>query len=269
LADLSFANAVAIPCIEGEVLATSGQGGDQIFARRPSLDSAGDAIRDGLPLSEIWRILEDNARASGKPLTRILKETWRGLTMRQAQYLVQAWGDAVDAGDEVNGAMIQHPWLRDALCGPSRAQRILNLVDLPYYHAPNVLSARYPTVPVIASQPIVETALSIAPYVMQQGGGDRALARAAFADVLPNAQLQRTRKGDATRYFAAVVDANLNFMRDILCDGELVRRRLVDSEVIAADLARPLQGGAIYRLTDAMVAEIWIRRVETLRNAEA
>lgn len=105
--------------------------------------------------------------------------------------------------------------------------------------------------------------MRIPPYVMQHGGMTRALARAAFADLLPPATLSRTRKGDTTRHFRRALDNNLDFLRAFLPDGELVRRGIVDRGVLEDDLKAP-EGRALFRLSAALVAEFWIARIKAL-----
>jgi asparagine synthase (glutamine-hydrolysing) len=109
----------------------------------------------------------------------------------------------------------------------------------------------------------VETVLRIPPYLMQQGARERALARAAFADVLPASTLDRTRKGDTTRHFQRALDKNLAFLRSFLSSGELMQRGLLDRVRLEEDLAAP-EGRAMFRLSAALVAESWIARINAL-----
>jgi asparagine synthase (glutamine-hydrolysing) len=247
---------------------TSGQGGDQVFSRRPLTDGAADAIRDGRPWSEIRRILWEESRLSGKPLSEIAGNSWLGLVQPQGRRVTALLNTHTDAKDgDPKAALayqLEHPWLSDIdHRGPARTYRALNLLDLAFYQRPTPASAHSVAAPVFASQPVVETILRIPPYVMQQGAKTRALARAAFADLLPQETLGRTRKGDTTRHFRRALDNNLDYLRAFLHDGELVRGGILDRAVLEEDLKAP-EGRALFRLSAALVAESWIARIKAL-----
>jgi asparagine synthase (glutamine-hydrolysing) len=269
-ADMAFASAEITSLFdEGRLSAlTSGQGGDQVFSRRPLTDAAADAIRDGRSWAEVRRILWEEARLSGKPLAEILSRSWLGLVQPQGRRVTELLNTHRDAKDGEQSAalayQLAHPWLCDIdHRGPARTYRALNLLDLAFYQRPTPASAHSLAAPSFASQPIVETILRIPPYVMQQGGMIRALARAVFADLLPPATLGRTRKGDTTRHFRRALDKNLDFLRAFLPDGELVRRGILDRCVLEDDLKAP-EGRALFRLSAALVAESWIARIKAL-----
>jgi asparagine synthase (glutamine-hydrolysing) len=273
LADLSFADPNALEALPAEGLSvlTSGQGGDQVFSRRPLLDALADALRDGCAWSELKRIAMDSARLSGKPLAFLIGEAWAGAVRDQRAALMRAMaqpGEAASkARQEALELVLDHPWIAEVdHRGPARALRAFNFIDLNYYQRPTVLSATSIAAPVFAAQPMLETVLAIPPHLMQQGGLDRALARAAFGDLLPPSALARTRKGDTTRYFVRAIGANREYLRAILEGGALAGRGLVDAADVARDLAKP-EGPAMFRLLTALVAEAWIGRIKALAPA--
>ncbi|MCR6645821.1 MAG: asparagine synthase-related protein [Terricaulis sp.] len=124
------------------------------------------------------------------------------------------------------------------------------------------------THPLLLSQPIVEACLRIPPYVMVAGGKERALARAAFADLVPLDVVRRITKGETTRYFAAVLAANEAWIRDILCGGKLIENGVVDSTALQHALAGGwLQDGmAADGLYALIAAECWLRNLEKARE---
>ncbi len=270
LADLSFADPSVLFVFDQDraVLLTSGQGGDQVFSRRPLLDGAADAIRDGRPWNEVLQIIMDGARLSGKSAAFMLEETWRGLTESQQRSLVRAMGIHGEAKHSMRRKAMEcsfeHPWVADIdHRGPGRALRALNLIDLNFYQMPTLLSTRSIAAPIFTSQPMVETVLRMPPYLMQRGGSDRAMARKAFSDLLPGLNLARTIKGDTTRHFVRVLSSNRTYLRDLLQSGELVMKGLFDQVELTSDLARP-EGPALFRLLGALVAESWIARIKAL-----
>jgi asparagine synthase (glutamine-hydrolysing) len=139
--------------------------------------------------------------------------------------------------------------------GPGEIMRALHLADLQYYHGPGLLSDRFLLSPVLASQPIMEFCCQIPAYRTVEGGRDRGLARLAFADELPASAVDRRRKGDTTRFHAAVAQANDAFIRDMLRDGELERRGLFNAA--AMDKTAP---GKLLDFSHHLVAELWLRR---------
>lgn len=269
-ADMAFASGEIASVFDTERLytLTSGQGGDQVFSRRPLTDGAADAIRDRRALAEIRQVLWDEARLSGKPLSDIVAKTWLGLVARPERRIADLLNSHADAKDGDTSAalayQLAHPWLSDIdHRGPARSFRALNMLDLAFYQRPTPASAYSIAAPLFASQPVVETILRIPPYLMQRGGRMRALARAAFDDLLPPSTLNRTRKGDTTRHFQRALDKNLGFLQSFLPNGELVRRGIVDRATLEEDLEAG-EGRALFRLSAALVAESWIARINAL-----
>jgi asparagine synthase (glutamine-hydrolysing) len=81
----------------------------------------------------------------------------------------------------------------------------------------------------LVSQPLLEIALRMPSYLHCKYARDRAVARAAFADVLPTEILQRGQgKGGPGLWAKEVVERNVGFLRNFLLDGILVRERLID-----------------------------------------
>lgn len=113
----------------------------------------------------------------------------------------------------------------------------------------------------LMSQPLIEWALRTPVYDLVEGGRDRALAREAFADRLPEAVRRRRSKGDYSAYFNHQIASNLAFLRSYLLDGRLAAQGLLDRPTFEAlmdsDSLR-WRGGA----TDVLAAaslEAWVR----------
>jgi asparagine synthase (glutamine-hydrolysing) len=175
------------------------------------------------------------------------------------------------AGDDAE-APADHAWLAKLRwASPARALRVHQLLQALSYFDEGALPGGGRTHPLLLSQPIVETCLRIPPYVMTAGGKERALARAAFADLVSLDVARRVTKGETTRYFAAVLAANETWIRDLLCGG-----RLVEYGVVASDaLRRALAGGwlqdgmAADGLYALIAAECWLRNLEAARERAA
>lgn len=270
--ELSFADNQFLSAL-GEApelaLLTSGQGGDQIFYRSSAMCVGADAVRDRLSAAEIIRVALNAARASRRSIWPVLaKAVEFGLLRSPEHYVREILSRAASTEDEglrrrVVDEAIADDWVKRAIRrGPGEAMRALLLADLQYYHGPSVLAERFVLAPILTSQPIMEFCCAIPVYRTVEGGRDRGLARLAFADDLPASAIDRRRKGDTTRFHAAVARANDAFMRDMLCGGELERRGLFDPAVMAN--TAPTK---VLDFSHHLVAEIWLRKVKALRSA--
>jgi asparagine synthase (glutamine-hydrolysing) len=106
----------------------------------------------------------------------------------------------------------------------------------------------------------METAISIPTYEWIRGGINRAVARRAFADILPSAIIERTSKGGPGSFAAKVYRANRPRVRELLLDGKLVARGIVDRGAVEKATS---QGSAdslpeMVRLLALVDAEAWV-----------
>lgn len=281
LSSLSFADpafAEAAGEFAGAVVG-SGQGGDQIFHRSSEPLIVADAIRDGLSSRQIFKIAADNA-AHGR------RSIWSGAHVALGQGILRQRVDryAAHAPEtpwaSIDGSRVRpmlqesaalHPWAAQMRETPARAARVRRVIDLQYYHQASSLTLCFQPALVLASQPVVETCLGIAPYIMVEGGVDRALERAAFGAHLPASVLKRRGKGDSTRYVAKALERNLAFMRDVIIDGELVRCGAIERREVARafDQAGTFSQAAKVGMMNTIVAELWLRRLRTAEAAAA
>lgn len=270
LSDISFADGAVVDAARraGAVILSSGQGGDQLFHRARTPGIAAEAVRDALPIRDIWRIAFDTARLARRPIWDVFASIWddRVLRRREAPYEA-AFARLSFASADARAAAIEawraHPWWDEIRrAGPARAARIVHVADLEYYNQHSMATTRLVSAPILASLPVLEAVLRIPPYVMTQGGKERALARLAFAAYLPPEVVSRTQKGSTTRYHNRVFEAQLPFIREMLIDGEMCRRGLVDKARLEQALSRDVLTSAPLKsaLTAVFVAEMWIRR---------
>lgn len=245
-----------------KVIATSGQGGDQVFSRANALAAMGEAVRDRLAGPMLLAAALDIARVTRKSVWPVFKAAIEHGMMRPPEAFARGVLNtamrkgAPGAAAAINEALA-HPWPMAARRrGPAQVARGLFLADLGYYHAPSLLNATYVNVPVLASAPIMSICSEIPAYTMMRGGRDRALVRRAYRGALPAVAVDRRRKGDTTRYFAAVATRNAAFMADILNGGELERLGLRST---TAAVSEP-------DISPEFIAEIWLRQIGSLRD---
>lgn len=269
LSELSFADPTFMAALGDQAgcVLTSGQGGDQVLQRAFGADMLVDAVRDGIGLGELRELALWIARANRRSVWDITRQALEvAFAGERAHVRAQLMRMAALSETEAKPgaeAAAAHPWLSGrSLGGPARAARAINLIDLQYYFAPSQFSAHFQLAPILASAPVLDVVRGLAPHLMCWGGVDRALARRAFADVLPEQVQRRTLKGDVTRYVGAVVNANRDFLGDALMQGRLVARGLLTRAEIASDLDGAISVEAIFRLTTRACAELWLRRAE-------
>lgn len=254
----------------GVSLVTSGQAGDHLFQRSRTPWLAADALCDGVRPRALMKIALDTARLSGQPIWDVLATMIIGAARLKPLVRPQSnvMGVLKLAGDDAEAPQ-DHTWLAKLRWAPpARVLRIHQLLQALSYFDENALPGGARTQPLLLSQPIVETCLRIPPYVMTAGGKERALARAAFADLISLDVARRVTKGETTRYFAAVLDANAAWIRDILCGGKLVESGVIDSDALERALAGGwLQDGmAADGLYALIAAECWLRNLEAARE---
>lgn len=89
----------------------------------------------------------------------------------------------------------------------------------------------------LATQPLVELCLRIESPLKARDGWDRAVARAAFSEELPEIILRRTSKGGGDLWLTAATLHNMPFIREYLLDGLLVKAGILDSAKLERTLA--------------------------------
>jgi hypothetical protein len=111
---------------------------------------------------------------------------------------------------------------------PGKRWQIGLLARLLHRHRPvpelQYASKRHP----LFSQPLVELCLRIPLYTLLRGGGDRALERAAFRDVVPAPIIRRENKGTVAISAMSKIRECLPFLRELVLGGVLVRERIID-----------------------------------------
>jgi asparagine synthase (glutamine-hydrolysing) len=113
------------------------------------------------------------------------------------------------------------------------------------------------------SQPLVELCLRTPTYVLIRNGMDRATARRAFAPDLPPEIIKRRNKGRVDQHIRNVMDANLNFVRDMLLNGRLVKAGLLDRRNLELYLTRersPADFQYSEILHEHLCVEAWLSR---------
>jgi len=130
-----------------------------------------------------------------------------------------------------------HPWLQQVEHLPiGKLAPIAILTQEMPYEMPFVRRTDPPITRPLVGQPVVECSLRIESFLNVTDGWDRAIARLAFADVLPQEIVRRNTKGSPSETIREVIDKNAALIREMLLDGILVKERLLDPKQIEAAL---------------------------------
>ncbi|MES2136942.1 MAG: asparagine synthase-related protein [Pseudomonadota bacterium] len=112
----------------------------------------------------------------------------------------------------------------------------------------------------LISQPIVETCLRIRSWLWFEGGRDRAVARAAFRGLLPDAILDRRGKGSLQSLFVKGFTALRGELRSFLLSGQLAEEGIIDVAALGRylDDAEQPRDDAYVRILEIASAEQWL-----------
>jgi asparagine synthase (glutamine-hydrolysing) len=112
------------------------------------------------------------------------------------------------------------------------------------------------------SQPVVEVCLRIPTYLLVENGWDRSMARRAFSPDLPAAIVNRRGKGSMQNHVRTIFNTNLKFIREVMLDGELARRGILNRTRMESVLSgrQALAGFESTEIQDHLGTEAWIGR---------
>lgn len=240
-----------------------GGGGDNLFCFLQSVTPVADRLRMDGPSRGAWRTMRSMAQLAETSVVTV------GLRAAQRAWLrPPGWRWPLDSRFLTSDALIcanamAHRWLaapRDTLPGSAAHVALLITVE-------NLLETTCGPVPErspLIAQPLVELCLSIPSWFWCAGGYNRAIARQAFAPMLPPEIAWRRSKGAPDHFVAALYEANRTQLADFLADGLLASQGLLDRSAILAELSRtsPIRGHNHVRLLKIADTEAWARGLQ-------
>lgn len=169
-----------------------------------------------------------------------------------------------EATSAISRKYFHHPWLDIAprLC-PGKQNHVAGIATSAlFYHYVQHRERNAPSVRPLASQPVVETCLRIPSYILLADGISRGLARRAFRDFLPPEVARRTVKGLTMGFWQTAVRRNMQFIRQYLLDGLLVKKGLLDRRKLEAYLIddQPWLTVGADQIMDYLGCEAWVSR---------
>ena len=156
-----------------------------------------------------------------------------------------------------------HPWLiHPPQALPGDTQRIADLSTAQAYKDTGLRSFVKPIRMPLLLQPVIETCLRVPSWMWFHNGQNRAVARQAFADRLPQEVIARKSKGTLTAYLGALHRRRKHEITAFLADGQLQAHGLVDADALRRlEEREQVQGdSAFMRLFQLCALENWVRQ---------
>lgn len=234
----------------------TGTGGDNIFGYITSAGPIVDALRFAGPAAA-WRAAGDLARLARD-------NRWKALlyAARRALRTPAPWPTEQSLlSDRYAAAMPAHPWAEsaDSIAPGQRTYGLALLLMQSFINAYD-RALVMPMVAPLLSQPLVEFGLGVQSWQWSEGGRDRALARAAFADLLPPEVIARRSKGRILSVFLPAFARDRHALRPFILDGWLAGAGVLDLDAVSAML-EPGAGDplSIMRVLEIADIECWAR----------
>lgn len=241
----------------------SGGGGDNIFCK---IRSAGPVV-DALMLNG----LRTARRVSSDLATLCETGLWDVVSHALRQWRRRAhWSWPATDALLTHAARVPcrgHPWLElGARPLPGKRAHIAALVGvLPFLDGYD-RARTFPMIFPLLSQPVVEHCLAIPSWRWIHGGRDRAFAREAFSERLPETIIRRRSKGGLRSIMVPTFERSREALAALLCEGRLAEQGLIDLSAMRVVFQSPLRpdSGDYIRIFELADIELWVRSIERL-----
>jgi len=238
----------------------SGGGGDTVFCYTRTATPAADAFRERGTIAGISAI---------RDLAELHQCTfWKAGRLSLRKLLAppkppRRPDTSFLSATAAQGTLEPHPWFaapHDALAGDR--ERIFDLAGTQVFRDGLARGAKWHLRMPLLCQPVVEACLKVPSWMWIAEGRNRAVARDAFADVLPPEILHRRSKGTFMNYSGAVYRQNKSRLREYLLAGQLEGQNLLDTDSLRQFFDRDLaiRDDRFMRIFDLCAVENWIRR---------
>lgn len=237
----------------------SGGGGDTVFCYTRTAAPAADAFQErgiiaGLTaITELAELHQCTVWKAGRLTLKKLLAPPRPPRKADRSFLTTPPCQAI---------LEPHPWFAAPYGAlPGDRERVFDLAGTQVFRDGLARSAKWQLRMPLLSQPVVEACLKIPSWMWIAEGRNRAIARDAFADVLPPAILHRRSKGTFMNYSGAVYRRNKSRIRKYLLTGQLEGHGFLDSDALRRLFGRELiqQDDTLMRIFDLCAVENWIR----------
>jgi asparagine synthase (glutamine-hydrolysing) len=257
----------------------SGSGGDHVFLQNGAEYAVGDFLQTHGLRPSLWQVARTAAAVRRQSTWFLLRKgfsawrrapDWQPISARYLNHFIapevleRFLADPGFARPRVLGSLTGVP--------VGKLRHIENaMTPYPFYWALPQVDSPDRIAPLF-SQPVIELALRLPTWVLIHGGRDRAIERGAFERDVPAQIIQRRSKGCFDNVVRELIEANIDFVRDLLLKGALVERRMLDGKKLEAFLCGP-RSGARTEYNELYVTRIcteaWLRRWQNVERRAA
>lgn len=256
----------------------SGVGGDAVFYQGPIALALADHLRRHFGAKGFMELALAIARMDNLSLASATMQACKALLPRARDDMVASIRQRTVVNPDVMLASAREPeffWHRyletRGQLDPAKLRHLYYMRGYGvYFYSPFAERDDPEYVCPLLSQPLMELCLQIPVYMHTAAGWDRALERRAFKDLLPSKIVLRRRKGSVGVAMNALLQSNLNFVRELMLDGQLVEHRILDRRKVEAALAGnnvTLSPAAVEIIGEHLSVEAWLRRWNSLSLA--
>jgi asparagine synthase (glutamine-hydrolysing) len=240
----------------------NGMGGDNVFCSLRSALPVADSLRARRSLRDTWQTVRDVAALAEVNAYAVLRQAIR-LTLRGRRPQRSAGAGSFLSAKALKqmDTDLSHPWLEvPPRIAAGRACHVEMLARVQLFVEGFDRWSAPPSISPLLSQPVLEMCLRIPSWRWVAGGRNRAMAREAFEGRLPERILARRSKGGPDTLSIAVCMENLPLLRELLLEGDLAARGLIDRPVVERALTGGslLQHGRYHDILSLVDAEAWI-----------
>lgn len=240
----------------------NGMGGDNVFCTNSSSLPLVDAFLGRASFSEFRDTLTSLQNLTGVTKTKIVAQMLRVLARgRKPNWKPSLANFLRGEPDRCSGDPLAFSWLGLKGQSPPGKQYHVEMIVRSMHTSEGFHRATTPAwLSPLMSQPVVEACLKVRTWQWTSGGMNRAVARTAFSDRLPPCVAYRRTKGGPDAFLRDFALSRRTLLREIILDGELVRRGILDQRRLEGAFADDsmLRDGYHAKLLHIADIEAWI-----------
>lgn len=246
----------------------NGFGGDNVFCFMQSSTPLLDRLYSGFKPTGLRDTTRDLMQMTGCSAPRLLSHAASALARHVQSGGLYNWTTqtrflGVETAS-LKRPKYPHPWLEE-----TRSWNLSHLSRTAMLTRAHPAIDRFtrgsgcPNISPLLSGPVLDTCLAIPSWHWCHGGINRAVARMAFAAILPAAILSRVEKGSPVAAYARTYSDNRADLIDFLADGFLADAQIVNSNQIAKFLrsSDPMRNTDFLRILELADTESWCRQI--------
>jgi asparagine synthase (glutamine-hydrolysing) len=236
-------------------LLVDGAGGDNLFCAISSAAPVVDALRTSR-LGDAAKAVGDISRRANCTAPHVILAAMRRLARRSRRWKED---QSYLARDALLPCAELHPWLARLRALPGKKEHVEALVHIHHFLDRGSASTRllHP----LLCQPLLELCLRVPTWLWVRGGRDRAVARAAFAGIVPSSVLDRRAKGSLQSMFHRSFRQLRQEMLELLLSGELSAAGIIDEDGVSTALESDewQRDHVQLRISEMVALELWLR----------